>query len=91
MNSTRSAPGVHQRLEERGVLRRQDRVQLVGGVDVTTQPDGAFIGTLEIDVHHGDHQQERIATLIENSALRAEVLTLRNRVQELEAALNGFD
>jgi hypothetical protein len=59
---------------------------------VSTQPDGAFIGTLEIDIRTGDHQQERIAALIdENSALRAEVLTLRNRVQELEAALNGFD
>jgi hypothetical protein len=61
-------------------------------VDVTTQPDGAVIGTLEIDVRPGDHQQERIAALIdENSVLRAEVLTLQQRVQELEAVLNGLD
>jgi hypothetical protein len=61
-------------------------------VDVTTQPDGAFIGTLEIDVRHGDHQQDRIAALQgENTALRAEVLTLRNRVRELEAVLSGLD
>jgi IMP cyclohydrolase len=53
-------------------------------VDVSTRPDGAFIGRLEIDVRHDDHQLERIAALIdENSALR-------NRVRELEA-LNGFD
>jgi regulator of replication initiation timing len=61
-------------------------------VDVTTQSDGAFIGTLEIDVRHGDLQQDRIAALLdENTALRAEVLTLRNRVRELEAVLNGLD
>lgn len=61
-------------------------------VDVSTLPDGAFIGTLEIDARHGDHQQERIAALLnENSVLRAEVLALPNRVQELEAALNRFD
>jgi len=61
-------------------------------IDVTTQPDGAFIGTLEIDVIHGDHQQDRIAALQEeNTALHAEVLTLRNRVRELEAVLNGLD
>jgi len=61
-------------------------------VDVTTRPDGAFIGTLEIDVRPGDRQEDRIAALLdENTALRAEVLTLRNRVQELEAVLNGLD
>jgi hypothetical protein len=61
-------------------------------VDVTTQPNGAFIGTLEIDVRRGDFQQDRIAALQgENMALRAEVLTLRKRVRELEAALNGLD
>jgi regulator of replication initiation timing len=59
---------------------------------VTTQSDGAFIGTLAIDVRHGDLQQDRIAALLdENTALRAEVLTLRNRVRELEAVLNGLD
>ncbi len=44
-------------------------------VDVTTQPDGAFIGTLEIEVRpgttsHVDHQEEIIA--------------LRERLAELE-------
>jgi hypothetical protein len=61
-------------------------------LDVTTRPDGAFIGTLEIDIRHGDLQQDRIAALLdENTALRAEVLTLRDRVWELEAALNALD
>jgi hypothetical protein len=56
---------------------------------VTTQPDGAFIGTMEIEVQHGDHQQDRVAVLLaENSALRAEVLTLRNRIAELERLVN---
>ena len=32
-------------------------------VDVTTQPDGAFIGTLEIDVRPGDRQEEQLRTL----------------------------
>jgi hypothetical protein len=32
-------------------------------VDVSTQPDGAFIGTLEIDVRPGNHQEERVRTL----------------------------
>jgi hypothetical protein len=53
-------------------------------VDVTTQPDGAFIGTMEIDVRPGsireaDYQEElnalrdRIAELErENAELRAE-------------------
>jgi hypothetical protein len=58
-------------------------------VDVSTQPDGAFIGTLEIEVRPGDHQQDRVAALLaENSALRAEVLTLRNRLRELEGELD---
>jgi hypothetical protein len=61
-------------------------------VDVSTRPDGAFIGTMEIDVRHGDRQEERIAALLdENSALRAEVLTLRNRVRELGGALAALD
>jgi hypothetical protein len=54
-------------------------------VDVDTQPDGAFIGTLEIEVppvstREVDHQEEL-------NALRAEVLTLRARVAELEERL----
>jgi hypothetical protein len=61
-------------------------------VDVTTQPDGAFIGTLEIDVRHGDLQQDRIAALLDEiTALRAEVLALRNHVREMEGVLNGLD
>jgi hypothetical protein len=56
-------------------------------VDVTTQPDGAFIGTLEIEVPPAtirdvDHQEEinalrdRIAELErENTELRARVAT----------------
>jgi hypothetical protein len=44
-------------------------------VDVSTQPDGAFIGTLEIEVRPGsirdaDHQQE--------------INALRDRIAELE-------
>jgi hypothetical protein len=54
-------------------------------VDVTTQPDGAFIGSLEIGVVPGSHSPE------EADALRAEVLTLRARVRELEAELAGAD
>jgi hypothetical protein len=52
-------------------------------VDVTTQPDRAFIGTMEIDVVSGSRPQG------EADALRAEVLTLRARVRELEAELAG--
>ena len=51
-------------------------------VDVTAQPDGAFIGTMEIGVVLGSHPQQ------EADALRAEVLTLRQRVRELEAAID---
>jgi hypothetical protein len=47
-------------------------------VDVTTQPDGAFIGRLEIGTVSGSHPRE------DADALRAEVLTLRQRVRELE-------
>jgi hypothetical protein len=50
-------------------------------VDVTTQPDGAFIGTLEIDVRHGDRQEEQLRTL------QDECDRLRDRVAELEAQL----
>jgi hypothetical protein len=47
-------------------------------VDVSTQPDGAFIGTLEIEVpaattRDGDHQEE--------------INTLRDRIAELERVL----
>jgi hypothetical protein len=47
-------------------------------VDVTTQPDGAFIGTLEIDVPPAitrdvDHQEE--------------INALRDRIAELERML----
>jgi hypothetical protein len=54
-------------------------------VEVTAQPDGAFVGTLEIGVlpattRDADHQEELVA-------LRAEVLTLRARVAELEERL----
>jgi hypothetical protein len=57
-------------------------------VDVTTQPDGAFIGTMEIEVRPGsireaDHQEEinalrdRIAELErENAVLRGHVCGL---------------
>jgi hypothetical protein len=52
-------------------------------VDATTQPDGAFIGTLEVGVTsqpicEANHLEEL-------NALRAEVLTLRSRVRQLEA------
>ena len=54
-------------------------------LDVTTQPDGAFIGTLEVGVMsqpicEANHLEEL-------NALRAEVLTLRARVKELEVLL----
>jgi hypothetical protein len=55
-------------------------------VDVSTRPDGAFIGTLEIDVRHDDHQLERIAALLhENSALRDRVRQLERDNAELRA------
>jgi hypothetical protein len=52
-------------------------------VDATTQPDGAFIGTLEVGVTsqpicEANHLEEL-------NAPRAEVLTLRSRVRQLEA------
>ena len=48
---------------------------------MTTQPGGAFIGTLEIGTLSGSHPPE------EADALQAEVLALRNRIAELEAML----
>ena len=52
-------------------------------VDISTQSDRAFIGRLEIDVRGADDHQDRIAALqSENTALRAEVLTLPNRIAE---------
>jgi hypothetical protein len=54
---------------------------LTGRVDVTTQPDGAFIGRLEIGTVSGSHPREGA------DALRAEVLRLRNRIAELEDIL----
>jgi len=53
-------------------------------VDVTTQPDGAFIGTLEIEVRPGDRHQEQV------QALRDECDRLRNRVAELEAQVSDL-
>jgi hypothetical protein len=50
-------------------------------VDVTTQSDGAFIGRLEIGTEPGSHPP------VDADALRAEVLTLHNRIAELEAIL----
>jgi hypothetical protein len=50
-------------------------------VDVSTQPDGAFIGTLEIDVRPGDRQEEQMR------AVQNECDRLRDRVAELERML----
>ena len=50
-------------------------------VDVTTQPDGAFIGTLEIGVKPSGHRNEQVA------ALQEECNRLRDRVAELERLL----
>lgn len=50
-------------------------------VDVTTRPDGSFIGTLEIDVRHGDRQEEQVRTL------QDECDRLRDRIAELERML----
>ena len=47
-------------------------------VDVTTQPDDAFIGTLAIDVPPRDRQGEGV------QGLRDECDRLRDRVAELE-------
>ena len=47
-------------------------------VDVTTQPEDAFIGTLAIDVPPRDRQGEGV------QALRDECDRLRDRVAELE-------
>jgi len=55
-------------------------------VDVTTQADGALIGTMEIEVRPGDHQQDRVASLlVENSALRDRVRQLERANAELRA------
>jgi hypothetical protein len=50
-------------------------------VDVSTQPDGAFIGTMEIDVRPGDLHEEQLRTL------KDECDRLRDRVAELERML----
>ena len=50
-------------------------------VDVTTQSDGAFIGTLEIDLRPGDRQEEQVRRL------QDECDRLRDRVAELERML----
>jgi hypothetical protein len=50
-------------------------------VDVTTQPNGAFIGTLEIDVRPGDRQEEQVRRL------QDECDRLRGRVAQLERLL----
>jgi hypothetical protein len=47
-------------------------------VDVSRQPDGPFIGALEIDVPEGDPHQEQM------QALRDECDRLRDRVAQLE-------
>jgi hypothetical protein len=52
-------------------------------VDVTTQPDGAFIGTMEIEVRPGsirdaDHQEEL-------DALRERIAELEREKAELQA------
>jgi hypothetical protein len=54
-------------------------------VDVATRPDGAFIGTLEIDVRPGDRQEEYLRRLQDKCD------RLRDRVAELEAQLAAFD
>jgi hypothetical protein len=48
-------------------------------VDVTTQADGVSIGRLEIGTVSGSNPREDADTL------RAEILTLHNRIAELEA------
>jgi hypothetical protein len=53
-------------------------------VDVTTQPDGAFIGTLEVDVRPADRREQV-------QALQDECDGLRDRVAELEAQLAALD
>ena len=47
-------------------------------VDVTTQPDGALVGRLEIDVRPGDHRQSPVEALAEENRF------LVDRVAELE-------
>jgi len=46
-------------------------------VDVTTQPDGAFIGTMEIEFRASDGQEQA-------QALQDECDRLRDRIAELE-------
>jgi len=52
-------------------------------VDVTTQPDGAFVGTLEIDVpstgQEADHQEELNALRDRLAELERENAELRSR------------
>jgi hypothetical protein len=47
-------------------------------VDATTQHDGAFIGTLEIEIRPGDHRQSALEALAEENRF------LRDRVADLE-------
>jgi hypothetical protein len=53
------------------------------GVDVTTRPDGAFVGTLEIDVpstgQEADHQEELNALRDRIAELERENAELRSR------------
>jgi len=53
-------------------------------LDVPSQPDGAFIGRLEIGTVSGSHSRE------DADALRAEVLALRNRIAELERQVTDW-
>jgi hypothetical protein len=51
-------------------------------VDVSTRPDGAFIGTLEIDVRPGDDRHAERMQVLQDEWDR-----LRGRVAELERLL----
>lgn len=59
----------------------EDGITFTERVDMTTQPDGAFIGTLEIEVRASDRHEEQV------QALQDECDRLRDRVAELEAQL----
>jgi hypothetical protein len=55
-------------------------------IDVTTQPDGAFIGTLEVEVRPGDDRHAKRMQVLQDECDR-----LRDRVAELEAQLAALD
>ena len=55
-------------------------------VDVTTQPDGAFIGTLEIETRPADRIESEAVRRVQE--LREELTAARDQIAELECLVN---